>query len=205
MRPLAAIEKMRAGFAMVGPDERLSYVNQAFADMLGYAPKSMVGLHPLEFVTKNAEIVREQLEATRLARPIPYELHGMVGGRRLSVLVMPTAMHDSGGSYLGGFSVNEVIGPRKTLHDQELDLARTAGGIAAQAEIISSAQRRQNLDLSVLSAREVEIARFLLSGKKSTAIAGAYHISVHTVRQHLKSIYRKLGVHSQLELTTKFR
>lgn len=55
-----------------------------------------------------------------------------------------------------------------------------------------------------LSEREREIALSLIEGKYPKAIAQALEISVHTVRNHLKTIYRKLGVRSQLELVTRF-
>jgi DNA-binding NarL/FixJ family response regulator len=55
-----------------------------------------------------------------------------------------------------------------------------------------------------LSEREREIALALIEGKYPKAIAQALDISVHTVRNHLKTIYRKLGVRSQLELVTRF-
>ena len=207
MRPLETIEKMRVGYGMVRPDERFSYVNPALADMLGYSRESILGLHPLDLGgPQNVEIVREQLEARRSGIGAPYQMEGFARrGSWLSLLIMPTSMHDSAGSYLGGFSVIEPIGPRKTLHDQELDLARAARGIAAQGETIYSSRRRENLDLSALSAREVEIVSRLLGGNGPSAIAGECSISVHTVRSHLKSIYRKLGVHSQLELAARFR
>ena len=191
---------------MTGPDDMLSYVNPSIADMLGYTPTSMVGRHPVEFVTpQNEELMREQLEARRSGNPLPCEMHGVVGGRWLSLLLMPTSMHDSGGSFLGSFSIIEPIGPRKTLHDQELDLARTARRIAARGETIYSPRRSENLDLSALTTREVEIASCLVSGKRPGEVARECYISVHTVRSHLKSIYRKLGIHSQLELSARFR
>jgi DNA-binding NarL/FixJ family response regulator len=55
-----------------------------------------------------------------------------------------------------------------------------------------------------LSEREREIALALIEGKYPKAIAQLLEISVHTVRNHLKTIYRKLGVRSQLELVTRF-
>ena len=56
-----------------------------------------------------------------------------------------------------------------------------------------------------LTARETEIVSRLAGGQRPTVIAVHCHISVHTVRNHLKSIYRKLDVHSQLELVSKLR
>lgn len=54
----------------------------------------------------------------------------------------------------------------------------------------------------LLSRREIEVADELIGGKPSSEIAKALHISPHTVRNHLKSMLRKLGVHSQTALVT---
>lgn len=51
-----------------------------------------------------------------------------------------------------------------------------------------------------LSSREREIVRALGSGKRVKEIAQDLLISTHTVRNHLKAIYRKLNVRSQFEL-----
>ncbi|MEO5756387.1 MAG: helix-turn-helix transcriptional regulator [Mesorhizobium sp.] len=55
-------------------------------------------------------------------------------------------------------------------------------------------------DFSALSTRETEIARLLLAGGCAKSIARRLAISSGTVRNHIKSIYGKLGVHSQVEL-----
>jgi DNA-binding NarL/FixJ family response regulator len=51
-----------------------------------------------------------------------------------------------------------------------------------------------------LSTRENDIVHALGSGKRVKAIALSLSISAHTVRNHLKAIYRKLSVRSQFEL-----
>lgn len=54
-----------------------------------------------------------------------------------------------------------------------------------------------------LTAREHEIVRLLLSNGRVRSIAEQLDISPHTVRNHLRSVFRKLGVHSQVELIRK--
>lgn len=56
-----------------------------------------------------------------------------------------------------------------------------------------------------LSERELEIARALARGHRVTQIARMFRISPHTVRNHFKSIFRKLQVHSQVELLARIR
>ncbi|MDX2018920.1 MAG: response regulator [Deltaproteobacteria bacterium] len=48
-----------------------------------------------------------------------------------------------------------------------------------------------------VSAREKDILGLLLQGRRAPEMATALGISPHTIRNHLKAIYRKLGVHSQ--------
>lgn len=48
-----------------------------------------------------------------------------------------------------------------------------------------------------LSERELEVLKGIVEGLKDRDIAQALHISEHTVRSHVKSVYRKLGVSSR--------
>jgi PAS domain S-box-containing protein len=48
-----------------------------------------------------------------------------------------------------------------------------------------------------LTARERALAQELVQGRRLKTICKAMHISPNTARNHLKSIFRKLGVHSQ--------
>jgi DNA-binding CsgD family transcriptional regulator len=57
--------------------------------------------------------------------------------------------------------------------------------------------------LRTLSSREWEILRSIMKGRRVKPIAQALCISPHTVRSHLQSVFRKVGVHSQAELIEK--
>lgn len=50
-----------------------------------------------------------------------------------------------------------------------------------------------------LSIRESEILRDLATGKRNIEIAKARHLSEATIKSHLASIYRKLGVRNRVE------
>lgn len=54
--------------------------------------------------------------------------------------------------------------------------------------------------LDLLSERERDILRGLLEGKRTATMARELFLSEHTIRNHLKHIYRKVGVHSLGEL-----
>lgn len=57
--------------------------------------------------------------------------------------------------------------------------------------------------LSALSPREREITRLIARGNAVGDVAAQLKLSPNTVRNHVKSIFSKLRVHSQLELVSK--
>jgi DNA-binding CsgD family transcriptional regulator len=56
-----------------------------------------------------------------------------------------------------------------------------------------------------LSPRELDVVGLLLEGHRVVSIAAELGVSEHTIRNHLKSIFRKLGIHSQAELVSHAR
>jgi NarL family two-component system response regulator LiaR len=64
---------------------------------------------------------------------------------------------------------------------------------------------RDGNDLEVLSTRETEVLRAMMTGRRGRQIAGDLHISADTVRTHTQNIYAKLEVHSRLEAVSVAR
>lgn len=54
-----------------------------------------------------------------------------------------------------------------------------------------------------LTAREEDVAVLVLTGADTRAIAGALHLSQHTVRDHLEAVSAKLGVTSRRDMTAR--
>ena len=55
--------------------------------------------------------------------------------------------------------------------------------------------------LDALTPQELQIARTVASGKNNGEVSAALFVSRKTVEAHLTRIYRKLGIHSRVELT----
>ena len=83
-----------------------------------------------------------------------------------------------------------------------LENLRALGVPSAQTPVAPSAQVSAQ---GLLSRREREILPLLLDGGRPGEIARVLSVSPHTARNHTKSIFRKLGVHSQIELIQRYR
>lgn len=71
---------------------------------------------------------------------------------------------------------------------------------AIARKVTASFQKKR---YSILTNRETEILQMLCEGHNYSAVAGSLFISGHTVRAHIKNIYRKLQVKTRAELVTK--
>ena len=54
-----------------------------------------------------------------------------------------------------------------------------------------------------LTDREWEVVQLLVQGAPTSVAAEALHISPRTIETHVASVYRKLGISSRRELTSR--
>jgi len=82
--------------------------------------------------------------------------------------------------------------------------ASRLGSTTQIAVVVEPAQAQSTLGVLLaaygLTARELDVARHVLRGDSTKAIADALHISAHTVQDHLKSVFDKVGVRSRRDL-----
>jgi PAS domain S-box-containing protein len=101
---------------------------------------------------------------------------------------------------LGSEDVAGPLGAEEALRKLGRGLRALDTGDAA-----ASLDRAQRIDAEKLSSRELEIIARLISGDRVPAIAQALFLSQSTIRNHLSSAFRKLGVASQQELVDLYR
>jgi DNA-binding NarL/FixJ family response regulator len=85
---------------------------------------------------------------------------------------------------------------------------RDRDGATQQTAIMIEPARRAEIasiivELHELSAREQQVTQLLVRGLAIDEIAQTLWLSRHTVRDHIKSIFSKVGVTSRPELTAK--
>ena len=89
----------------------------------------------------------------------------------------------TGGSPLSGKVASKILEECRKTNCEESEAAKTEFG---------------------LTAREMEILDELMQGKACKCIASDLNISLHTVNNHLRSIYEKMQVNSRSEVAAKF-
>lgn len=117
------------------------------------------------------------------------------------VRVLFLTMHDDDGCVRGAVSVGaDGFVPKTATTDELLQALRV---VAGGGSYLSPAITRRVLDLAggrgrgpagQLTNRELEVLRLLARGRRPGDVADTLYVSVKTVKNHLTSIYAKLGV-----------
>ena len=107
-----------------------------------------------------------------------------------------------GGSWVVGFVVKRRSTDLSLAWEDNRDLSAR---LAEAADQLAAAQRRlvsgpAPEELAALTAREVEVARAVATGRSNAEIAAELYISEWTVKTHVASILRKLGLRDRAQV-----
>lgn len=110
-----------------------------------------------------------------------------------------------GSAWLMGFVVNQRSGQLLQLAGDNRDLSQRlteATAVLAEAErrLATGAATPAPDDLAALTARELEVARAIATGMSNGEIAEKLFISEWTVKTHVASILRKLGLRDRTQV-----
>ncbi|MFJ8024742.1 helix-turn-helix transcriptional regulator [Streptomyces sp. NPDC096311] len=85
---------------------------------------------------------------------------------------------------------------------------RGRGSEDGVAVVVEHASAGQMLPLLMsdyaLTGREREVVRLIRRGRSTAQSAASSSVTLHTVQQHLKSVFAKTGVHSRRDLVGLF-
>jgi PAS domain S-box-containing protein len=207
----------RDGTTRVSLEERLASVDQRYRALLGALAEAVV------FVDAHLRIDEVNEQAAALLGTSPHDLLGHPwfevmdvwdeNGRPLTrdsafvagLLAEPFRLEEWR-SILRGDGQRVLIRCRWTPLGRGSDASR--GYLLTMQDAVSSRapgaatlpqQRRQARAAAGLTPREHEVLEHLADGRDAMEIARELELSVYSVRGHIKSLMRKLGVHSQLQ------
>jgi PAS domain S-box-containing protein len=212
------MDRMNCGLIGRDPESRILFVNPRILHWTGWERADLIGrrlrmLFPPEIQAQT----RREVAATERG-DIRARLSIMMrkDSTTFPILIIPQTFEDAAGKHAGIVSLVVDLGtietakhvggtPPRTLTGRLEQISWELQSLSLAAAVSSDAMPLSHPDLRELSSRESEILSLLASGDRSTAIAKQLHISPHTVRNHLKSIFRKLGVKNQGELIARVR
>ncbi len=158
-------------------------------------------------------IVVDATNAVELITPPARALLDALGSNALAyadeslpATVLALASHVRGSAHRAGVESNVVTVPSPsgwiTLH-----ASQPSAGDGRVAIVIEPASGPRSatlrLEINGVTAREREVATLLASGLSNTDIAATLVLSPHTVQDHIKSLFEKLGVASRQELVAR--
>lgn len=97
-------------------------------------------------------------------------------------------------------SLEDLVGAIRAVRDGHAWYSEEHVGAILRELRRSAAGMRVPFGLpAALSAREVEVLGYLLTGSRDSEIAASMRLSPPTVRTHVRNLLRKLGVHSRVD------
>lgn len=186
--------------ALVSGDGRVIAASPAYAHLLGYSEEQLERL-TVRAVTHpdDVDLSRRGYEAVLNGREVSSHVEKRyVGsdGRIIWARVTIALAHEVASESLTVVVCQDLTHRRETETRLRSAIALLQGAPPAATLPIEQTVPR----LVGLSRRENEIVGLLLQNRRVSSIAYALGLSRNTVRNHLSSVFRKFGVHSQAQL-----
>jgi DNA-binding CsgD family transcriptional regulator len=182
---------------------RLLDANAAACAYFQQAREQLVGVDALAtrgYTPERREAFRVRFKAWLAGELNPFVLAWPPGAEGEKFLVIPQHVAHAGSPAVATVLIptrliSSAIGSPETGREQR----------AKDAGTPLSYSREKDSDLAKLTRREWEVARRLAEGDRVPLIVEDLGIAENTVRNHLKAIFRKLGVGSQAELIRRIK
>jgi PAS domain S-box-containing protein len=216
---LEAIERLNCGVVARDADFRVVFANERLLSWLGYSEKDVVG-HPVEKLIppELAEPLRREAELIASG-----DVRARIGVLRRAdsttfpVLMLPQLRPGPPSDDPIRFSVLVDLGTVQTAKPVgsgvNISIRGSLDRIALELQSLGLASAMTGAPpipadhpgLAALSERQREVLLRLMQGDRVPNIAKRLHISPHTVRNHLKAMFREFHVRNQSELIDRVR
>jgi PAS domain S-box-containing protein len=212
------LDALNAGVLVRTLEGKILFANGRMLHWLGYTEKELDGrdirtlfpdeLHEqleeeLQEIHSGDERLRITVMKTKKGRTFPVILCPHILRSSNDILAVVTVVMDLGevqtARRVGGAPVSGLAARLQRIAD-ELQTISLFAGAAGIGNVPAN-----HPDIALVSPREREILGELVAGLRVPAIATKLFISPHTVRNHLKSMYRKLDVSDQASLIERIR
>ena len=226
-------ENAAVGFYRSTPDGQILAANKALAEMLGYRDADDLMARVKNIGAELYVKPQDRLDAVAaVERDGPAPVFECVlrrqDGTSVLVSVRARAVFDDQHNLRYAEGIIEDITERKPVATSE-NGALTDGAAPLRTRVarMESALHRIASELALigmdrsfqvdrlnptelegfksLTRREAEVVRAIVTGDRVRTIANSFNLAPNTVRNHLKSIFIKLGVRSQAELVEKLK
>jgi DNA-binding CsgD family transcriptional regulator len=213
-RPMGWEEDASPVIGIMNSDLRIERVSNDTEALFGRSVSELVGTPMLDLIAdedaeglldawKEASVGQRGVTVNLVIRsrvePIPESLH-------CEVLLLP--LHPSPSCAFVFLPTRSDVSGIAVTDDLSAILGRLGRGaqIAELARgVFHGITEREIPGVNSLTTRELEIVTSLLEGNRPPGIARRLFVSQSTVRNHLGSVYAKVGVNSQQELIDLFR
>ncbi len=194
----------------VDADWAIDRISADVQTLLGFAPRSVIGLsvlagvHPLDVpaLIAAAGDASADVASTSIRLRV---LRADGTWQRCRAVLSPYGQDARPAFSFALASWGEASSKATGLADQVRLIAREVATAEASSGLTRMATAHVLPVLAELTSRELEIVARLLLGDRVPLIARTLFLGQSTVRNHLTSVYRKLGVSSQQELMTTLR
>lgn len=185
-----AISGLSIGVILVDPDGRITWLNRAATNILGVNQEECLQA-PIESLLRDPELARFWESAASADGNILESVSVHWPGR-LELKLSATRYRDVNGDELGrALVVCDVTADRRL----QVEMSQA---VASRLLDITNEHQAPNVT-SRLTQQELRVLRLVGGGLSNDEIASQVSISASTVRSHLKSVYRKLGLGSRSE------
>ena len=214
---LRTIEELSCGLTVEDEKGAILYANERILEWSGYEVSELEGkpismLVPAELreaMAGERDLTHQGDQRTRLSA------FQRRDGRAFPVAVSPRAAETEEGEFVVIALLIDLgeVQTARPMGAADGSLAAELAGVAMKLQSMTFAASVSEtvvtpVDhpiLNDLSEREGEVLSHLMAGSRVATIAEKLFISPHTVRNHLKAIFRKVGVSSQNELIEMVR